>query len=134
VLIYPELGGDHTRGSYLDHANAPMLTLEEVHFYLNVRVDGSPPTNDASFAALQDTHFTDLPNTLVLSAECDPLSDDGRVYCDAIKQAGGNARWRHEKGLVHGFLRARHSSARAKQSFKAITDQLAEFAKLCKVT
>lgn len=128
VLIYPALGGDPDIGSYIAHANAPMLTREEVSYYENVRVDGLPPTNDASFAPLQDDNFSNLPNTLVLSAECDPLSDDGRLYCEAINQAGGKARWRNETGLVHGYLRARHASSRAKESFKAITDQLNEFA------
>jgi len=134
VLIYPALGGDPDTGSYLTHANAPMLTLDEVSFYSLVRVDESLPTNDASFAPLHDDNFADLPNTFVLSSECDPLSDDGRLYCEAINQAGGNATWRNEKGLVHGYLRARHTSSRARASFKAITDRLSEFAHACKVS
>ena len=128
VLIYPALGGGETE-SYFTHANAPMLTSKEMEFYIGVRTDGPPPTNDPSFAPLADTHFADLPKTLVLSAECDPLCDDGRVYCDAINQAGGQALWRCEKGLVHSYLRARHTSAKAKASFKAITDALSDFAK-----
>lgn len=128
VLIYPSLGTDHHAGSYLLHANAPMLTRDEVEFYLNVRVDGPLPTSDVSFAPLHDNDFSRLPDTLVLSAECDPVSDDGRLYCDAINRAGGKARWRNEAGLVHGFLRARHTSSRARSSFKAITEQLSEFA------
>jgi len=130
VLIYPVLGGDSNTGSYVTHANAPMLNREEVSYYVNVRADGTPPTNDASFAPLQDDNFSCLPNTLVLSAECDPLSDDGRHYCEAINKAGGKAQWRNETGLVHGYLRARHSSTRARESFKAVTDQLSEFARL----
>ena len=135
VLIYPALGpaigGESATGSSVIHANAPMLTRDEVNFYLQVRVDGTLPTNDASFAPLHDDNFANLPHTLVLSAECDPLSDDGRLYCEAINQAGGIARWRNEPGLVHGYLRARHSSARAKASFEAITDQLSEYAVMC---
>lgn len=130
VLIYPALGGDPSAGSYLTHANAPMLSRDEVSYYVNVRVDGVLPTNDVRFAALQDSDFNHLPRTLVLSAECDPLSDDGRRYCDAINQAGGCARWKNETGLVHGYLRARHSSRRAKASFKVITDTLSEFASM----
>jgi len=129
VLIYPELGGDHTVGSYIEHAHAPQLPRDEVEYYLNVRVDGSPPVNDVSFAPLQDKNFSNLPITLVLSAACDPLSDDGRLYCDAINRAGGSAQWRNETGLVHGYLRARHNSSRAQASFKVITDQLSEFAR-----
>ena len=46
-----------------------------------------------------------------------PLSDDGRNYCKRIATAGGRAHWINELGLVHGYLRARHSVPRAKQSF-----------------
>ncbi len=128
VLIYPALGGGETE-SYLTHANAPMLTSKEMEIYSGVRTDGPPPTNDPSFAPLADTNFSDLPKTVVLSAECDPLCDDGRLYCDAINNAGGQAQWRCEKGLVHSYLRARHTSVKAKASFKAMTDALSNLAR-----
>lgn len=124
VLIYPELGGDTTIGSYVQHANAPMLTADEVSFYLQVRIDGALPKDDSSFAPLQASSFSNLPETVVISAECDPLSDDGKHYCDAIVKAGGQAIWTNERGLVHGYLRARHSSARAKASFNRIVAAL----------
>ncbi len=128
VLIYPALGTETDTASCLYHANAPMLTLEDVNFYMAIRVSGDVPTDDASFAVLNDTDLTQLPVTLVVSAECDPLCDDGKLYCDAITQAGGNASCVVEPGLVHGYLRARHSSSRAKASFNRITDQLIKFA------
>ncbi|TIR81944.1 MAG: alpha/beta hydrolase, partial [Mesorhizobium sp.] len=40
VLIYPSLGGDRSRGSYVAHADAPMLTLRDIEFYLNIRTGG----------------------------------------------------------------------------------------------
>jgi len=131
ALIYPELGGDTTVGSYLTHANAPMLTSDEVSFYLQVRVDTELPLSDPSFAPLHASSFSGLPETLVVSAECDPLSDDGRNYCDAIVKAGGVARWINEPGLVHGFLRARHTSVRARESFESIIEALKKLGTSC---
>ena len=57
---------------------------------------------------------------MTISAECDPLCDDGRDYCDAILAGGGKAIWFEEQGLVHGYLRARHSVERARSSFARI--------------
>jgi len=37
VLIYPGLGGDISTGSYVTHANAPMLTTRDVEFYSTIR-------------------------------------------------------------------------------------------------
>ena len=64
--------------------------------------------------------FSDLPPTIAITAECDPLSDDGKLYCDKIIAAGGKAMHIEEPGLVHGYLRARHKVARAGASFARI--------------
>lgn len=120
VLIYPGLGGDIDAGSYIEHANAPMLSRDEIRYYGDIRSDGPPPAGDASYAPLHDTDFAGLPPTVVFSAECDPLSDDGRDYRDAILAAGGKAAWFNEAGLVHGYLRARTTVSRARDSFARI--------------
>ena len=131
VLFYPELGGDKRAGSYLEHAHAPMLSLDDVDFYQRIRFDSATSCSasiDSTSAPLRDTRFSELPDTLVISAACDPLSDDAKHYVDAIKQAGGNAQWRNEEGLVHGFLRARHLSEKARCSFSFAIDTLKRFA------
>lgn len=112
VLIYPGLGGDVNAGSYLRHANAPMLTRAEV------LASGLGRAVPESPLAVSD--FSGLPPTMIVSAECDPLADDARHYRDAIQDAGGNAVWVEEPGLVHGYLRARHSVDRARRSFARI--------------
>lgn len=131
VLIYPGLGGDENRGSYLTHANAPMLTRDDVLFYKTIRHGGPPPEGDPTVSPLQDTDVTGLPPTLAIAAECDPLADDAHDYATRITQAGGRARWVVEPGLVHGYLRARHSAPRATESFARITAAITAFADDC---
>ncbi|MBX9459485.1 MAG: alpha/beta hydrolase [Rhizobium sp.] len=125
MLIYPGLGGDITRGSYVRHADAPMLTMRDLVFYKDIRTAGRDHTRDPSYAPLSDTDFTGLPPTVIISAECDPLSSDGEAYRDRIHAAGGKAWWHEETGLVHGYLRARHTVARARESFSRIVDAIA---------
>ncbi len=120
VLIYPGLGGDMDSGSYLAHADAPMLKRRDLVFYKDLRSGGQDLAGDASYAPLWDTDFSGLPPTFVASAECDPISDDGDVYARRIRAAGGQAVWLNDRGLVHGHLRARHGSVRAAQSFDRI--------------
>ena len=121
VLIYPGLGGDMSKGSYIEHANAPLLTLDDIRFYQTVRCGGPAPDNDPSFAPLQDDDFSGLPPTVVVTADCDPLRDDGPAYCKHITAAGGLAHCINEPGLVHGYLRARTSVGRAADSFERIS-------------
>ena len=124
VLIYPGLGGDMTSGSYVTHAQAPMLTTQDVRFYSMIRTGGKLVTGDATAAPLHDTDFSQLPATVILSAECDPLSDDGKHYSQRINDSGGRAIWFNEKGLVHGYLRARTTVERAHRSFQRIVQNI----------
>ncbi|MBO6539489.1 MAG: alpha/beta hydrolase [Rhizobiaceae bacterium] len=124
MLIYPGLGGDRTTGSYIEHADAPMLTTRDIDFYGDIRAGGRDVADDPTAAPLADTDFTGLPATVTITAECDPLSSNGEAYRDRILAAGGKAVWREEKGLVHGYLRGRGSVTRARQSFDRIVVSL----------
>ncbi len=127
VLIYAGLGGDVDKGSYLVHANAPMLTRDDVICYASIRFkNGRVSAHDHTAHPLLDKDFTDLPPTVAFSAECDPHADDGRDYCARITAAGGSATWHLERGLVHGYLRARATVPRAAQSFERMIDAIQE--------
>lgn len=126
VLIYPGLGGDRTQGSYIEHANAPQLTTADMEFYLKVRTGGvEPPTDDPRFAPLQDSDFSGLPPTVLVTAACDPLASDGGAYRDALLAAGGRAVWFNVAGMVHGCLRARSMSRRAAVFFDEVVAGIA---------
>ncbi len=122
VLIYPGLGGDASRGSYVAHAEAPMLTAKDVAFYRDIRTGGRDATGEISFSPLADADFANLPPTVIITAECDPLSSDGEAYGSRIQAAGGRAWWFEEPGLVHSYLRARHSVGRARASFSRMVE------------
>ncbi|SPH17738.1 Carboxylesterase NlhH [Defluviimonas aquaemixtae] len=120
VLIYPYLGGDLDRGSFLIHAYAPLLTRDDMVYYAQVRFGDGPIPRDATANPLHDSDFSGLPPSAVFVAGCDPLADDGRAYAARISAAGGRARVIEDSGLVHGYLRARHRSARARDAFRQI--------------
>jgi len=106
-----------------------MLTLRDLDFYKDIRSGGGDRSDDATLAPLADTDFSDLPPTVLITAECDPLSSDGEAYRDRIVAAGGRAIWLEEPGLVHGYLRARHTVGRARASFTRITDAVSALGK-----
>jgi acetyl esterase len=123
MLIYPGLGGDHSNGSYVTHAEAPMLTVRDLDFYKHIRTGGGVDrTGDITLYPLADADFAYLPPTVLITAQCDPLSSDGEAYRDRIVAAGGHATWFEEPGLVHGYLRARHMVGRARTSFTRIVE------------
>ena len=125
VLIYPGLGGDEAAGSYVEHAEAPLLSVSDIAFYRDVRSAKRQSPDDPTFSPLRDNDFSGLPPTVIITAECDPLSSDGETYRDRIVAAGGKAWWHEEKRLVHSFLRARTTVPAAAEAFARIIAAIA---------
>lgn len=125
LLIYPGLGADWTERSYIEHPDAPGLTTKDMEFYRLVRSGGKEISGDPHYAPLHDSDFSNLPPTVIITAQCDPLSSDGDVYARRLTEAGGTALWREEEGLVHAYLRARNMSSRARASFDRMLQALA---------
>ena len=61
-----------------------------------------------------------MPKTLLVSAEIDPLADDCQSYVESLKQYGCDITYLEGLGLPHGFLRARHLSVKARIVFDEI--------------
>jgi len=130
VLIYPGLGGDHFEGSYVEHANAPQLTVADIIYYRKTRLGGQPrPKDDPRWGPLGDHDFSGLPPTVSITAECDPGASDGETYRDAIRAAGGKAHWSNVSGMVHACLRARNMSSKAAGFFDEVVDGIAALGK-----
>ena len=130
VLIYPALGGDlFGLESYITNANAPLLSSEDIQCYRKVRCkDGELPLDDPEFYPLVAKDFIGLPPTAAFSADVDPLRDDSKYYVEKLNQAGVDAVWHNEVGLVHDYLRARHTSRKAAESFQRIIEAIDGFA------
>jgi acetyl esterase len=118
ILIYPGLGGDMSSGSYIEHAHAPGLSTRDVIFYRSVY--GGPGNKYAE--PLRETDYSKLPPAFLVAAGIDPLHDDSLAYASRLSHAGVPSFVRDEPHLVHAFLRARHMSKPAADSFRAITD------------
>ncbi len=126
VLIYPALGGDKSRGSYLSRRTAPGLTTADMDYYEQAYLGSDAQANRSSkfYAPLLETDFDGLPPAFLVACEWDPLRDDCFDYAQCLHAAGITARVRHEPELVHASLRARHTSPAAAAMFKAITDAI----------
>lgn len=127
ILIYPGLGGDGSAPSYSENANAPLLTTADLQGYVDMLHDGDTAT-DPLAAPLLAADLSGLPPGLIVTADVDPLRDDGRDYAARLAEAGVPSLWRNEAQLPHGFLRARRQSDRARRSFAAIIAAVARMA------
>lgn len=125
VLIYPALGGDLQKGSYVELANAPGLTTADVAYYRSVLQ--APPRHPVA-EPLHAGSLEGLAPAFITVARFDPLRDDGRTYAARLAEAGVEVWFREEPQMVHAWLRARHMSEGARAGFTAVCEAVRLFA------
>jgi acetyl esterase len=67
--------------------------------YVRTPADADDPRASVLRADLQG-----LPPAFVITAECDPLRDDGEAYADRLRELGVAARYKRYPGMFHGFM------------------------------
>ena len=124
VLIYPGLGGDMTKGSYVNQSRAPGLSTADVQYYRDIYKGGGSKYAEP----LREMDLFGLPPAFLVAAGLDPLHDDCLDYLAKLQAAGVPAVVRDEPLLVHAFIRARNMSVPARASFDAIIEAAASLA------
>lgn len=112
-LIYPATDPRCDAPSYVRHANAPYLSRNMMRRCWIEYLGNMPPT---PYAAPATADLSGLPQAIILTAELDPLVDEGDALARALSTHGDV--W-HEQatGLIHGFLRFRDVSAASDAAF-----------------
>ena len=129
VLIYPGLGGDPFRNGERN-LDAPLLPVRDSGGYRAMYAGGEDriPKDDPEFAPLCARDLRGLAPAAIIAAGIDPLRQDAEDYAALLAASGVATLFRAEPGLVHGYLRARHTSRAAARSFAAIAEALRHFA------
>lgn len=124
LLIYPVLDTDFETASYRAAAD-PVLTPEAMRYYWGAYLSREADWSDPLAVPMKAADLTGLPPATVLTAEADPLSDEGEAYALRLEQAGVDTALLRGAGMVHGFLRALDLSARARALFEEASARLA---------
>ncbi len=106
LLIYPGTDArDHDAlyASREQNADGYFLTLADMRWFSDHYV-GTADRNDPSLSPLLAEDLTGLPPAIVVTAEYDPLRDEGEAYARALKHAGVPVTLVRYDRLIHGFF------------------------------
>jgi acetyl esterase/lipase len=104
VLLYPVTDYNLDTPSYLRNAEGFMLTRADMRYYWRHYLRDESDAQDERASPLRATDFGGLPPALVITAEFDPLLDEGRAYADRLRSAGVPVTYSEYAGMIHGFL------------------------------
>ena len=105
VLVYPVCDCDLDTASYLANAEGYLLEREEMQWFFDCYTDGGAhDPKDASISPLRAHDVRGVAPALVITAEYDPLCDEGEAYAARLREAGVPVEHHRYDGLIHGFF------------------------------
>ena len=105
LLIYP-VTDYHTPGtpSYRENAEGYGLTRDTMIWFWDHYLSDPTEAQCPYVSPLRAPDLAGLPPALVVTAEFDPLRDEGESYADRLRAGGVTARSSRWNGMNHGFL------------------------------
>lgn len=103
ILIYPATDFSKEWPSRRHFARGLFLTAADITWF-DQQYTGAHDKSDPDLSPLCDPDLRGLCPALIMTAELDPLRDEGEAYAAALTRAGNRVvSWR-EEGLTHGFV------------------------------
>jgi acetyl esterase len=102
LLVYPVIDASCNTASYAENGEGYFLTAQAMRWFWEqyLGADGDP---NAPFASPIRAELSGLPRAYVVTAEYDPLRDEGEAYADSLRAAGVDAKATRYDGMIHGF-------------------------------
>ncbi len=128
VLVYPVTDADFDRGSYRQWSEGMQLTRADMQWFFDHYAPAAQHAHPR-ISPMRHLNPPRLPPTIVFTAECDVLCDEGEAYAAHLAAGGTDVATRRMAGLPHGFIRLHNLVDAADAAVSAIAADLARLAR-----
>ena len=104
LLIYPGTDMRMDWPSIEENANGPLLTKPAMIWFLEHYLRGDEDKTNPLASPLLASNLSGLPAAFILTAECDPIRDEGEAYAQRLQSAGVAVEVKRYPGMPHGFF------------------------------
>lgn len=103
LLIYPSTERNFDTSSYLSRATGYGLSRQGMQWFWGQYLQGTQHDSDPYACPATAKDFSSLAPAIIITAEFDPLLDDGVRYEQSLREAGVQTFYKEYKGMIHGF-------------------------------
>ena len=108
ILIYPALNNCYTEESpyrsVQENGEGYLLTAVKMEDYLKLYESSPDDRQNPYFAPILEKDLSHMPDTLILTAEFDPLRDEGEAYGKRLEEAGNYVEVHRIPEALHGYF------------------------------
>ncbi|NLV87459.1 MAG: alpha/beta hydrolase [Clostridiales bacterium] len=128
ILIYPATYFDHGEDSPFpsvhQYGKNHLLTAEKIQNYMDLYVPNEEDRLSPYVAPLLAKDLSNQPETLIITAEYDPLRDEGEAYGERLREFGNKAQVYRMNGALHNFLALRKKSGASAKCYNVMNEFL----------
>ena len=124
VLLYPSTDGRRETASALRNGTGYLLTREMMDWFSALYQNSPADMANPYYAPLRHASHAGLPPALIITAEFDPLLDEGRAYADRLAASGVASEYRCFDGTIHGFVSFYQILDKAREAIELIGSRL----------
>jgi len=103
LLVYPGVDMTRSMPSHVENGTGYLLDADAMDFFLGNYMGNEPDLKHPDASPLFVEDLSGLPPALVVTAEFDPLRDEGEAYADRLRAAGVKVTTSRYDGMIHGF-------------------------------
>jgi acetyl esterase len=129
VLIYPNTDLTLSLPSTRSKATGWGITTDDVAWGIEGWVPEVARRADPTVSPLFEPDLGGLPTALIVTAEHDPLRDEGEEYAARLEAAGTPVLLRREAAMIHGFLTLDTRSAAAAAAGQRVFEDMTRLIK-----
>lgn len=127
VLFYPSTGAGLQFDSLRENGEGYFLTSDMIAWFGAQYFGEAEHLNHPYAAPLKAEDLSGLPPALIITAEFDPLRDEGNAYADRLKEADVDVVNPCYGGMIHGFVSMDAFISKGKEAIRQAAETLRKY-------
>ncbi len=124
ILLYPSTSSDHSEtspfSSVKENGTGYLLTTKRINDFIELYTSSEEDLKNPYLAPILAPDLSGQPKTLIITAEYDPLRDEGEAYGKKLAQYGNTVEVYRMKNALHGFITLPKHFVHVKRSYELI--------------